>query len=298
MCERETINLNDLPNKIQWHPAFYAATSLELNDNKEELEYRIEYNLSKEPIRIDILIVRITNKTATMHNEIGHIMRTYNVIEYKSPDDALTIDSFYKTVGYACLYKGYGKKVNEIPLEEMSVSIFREGYPWKLFDELKIIGFEIKERYPGIYYLTENTTMFPAVQIVVISQLSQDKHSSLRILSKHVKKEDVKLFLKEAEKYTEKEDRDNIDAVLQASISANYDLYESVREEYVMCEALERLMHDKIEEKVNIGMREGRKESNLAAIKNIMKKLSFTAEQAMDLLEIPESQRKMMISQL
>lgn len=60
-------------------------------------------------------------------------MKKYNVIEYKSPEDSMTIDDFYKTVGYACLYKGYGKTVNEIPLSELTVSLFREAYPRELF---------------------------------------------------------------------------------------------------------------------------------------------------------------------
>jgi hypothetical protein len=44
------------PDEIQWHPAFYAATGLELQENLEDLEFTPEYNLSKEPIRIDLLI--------------------------------------------------------------------------------------------------------------------------------------------------------------------------------------------------------------------------------------------------
>lgn len=47
------------------------------------------------------------------------------MIEYKSLEDALTIDDFYKTVGYACLYKGYGEHVDAVPINELTVSIFR-----------------------------------------------------------------------------------------------------------------------------------------------------------------------------
>lgn len=32
-------------------------------------------------------------------NEIGHIMKKYNVIEYKSPEDALIIDDFIIQLG-------------------------------------------------------------------------------------------------------------------------------------------------------------------------------------------------------
>jgi hypothetical protein len=83
----------DTPDEIQWHPAFYAAAILELQENIEELELMPEYNLSKEPIRIDLLIQK---------NNAGSIKN-----EYKSPLDGMSIDDFSKTLGYALLYKGY-----------------------------------------------------------------------------------------------------------------------------------------------------------------------------------------------
>ena len=35
--------------KIQWHPGFYAAAEIELRQNRADLEYHREYNLSKKP---------------------------------------------------------------------------------------------------------------------------------------------------------------------------------------------------------------------------------------------------------
>ena len=92
---------SDKAKKIQWHPAFYAAAELELKENIEELDLISEYHLSKEPIRIDLLIIKEENADKVMKNEIGHIMRKYNVLEYKGPGDELSIDTFYKTLGYA-----------------------------------------------------------------------------------------------------------------------------------------------------------------------------------------------------
>lgn len=143
--------MTDSPDKIQWHPAFCAAAGLELQENIDALELTPEYNLSKEPIRIDLLIVKDRKKLGKIKNEIGHIMRTYNVIEYKSPEDGLTIDDFYKTIGYACLYKGYGENVDKIPVNELTVSLFREAYPREMFLALKRHEHEIEMVYPGIY---------------------------------------------------------------------------------------------------------------------------------------------------
>ena len=59
---------------IQWHPAFYGAAELELRENKEDLEFHQEYNLSKEPLRVDLLVVEKLSGVQ-VKNEIGHIFR-------------------------------------------------------------------------------------------------------------------------------------------------------------------------------------------------------------------------------
>lgn len=79
--------------KIQWHPAFCAAAELELRSNKGDLEFKREYNLSKKPLQMDLLIIE-KRKGVQIQNEIGKIFRGHNIIEYKSPDDGMTIDDF------------------------------------------------------------------------------------------------------------------------------------------------------------------------------------------------------------
>ena len=80
-------------DRIQWHPAFYAAAEIELRSNKEDLIFQQEYNLSKKPLQIDLLVIE-KMRDIQIENEIGHIFRKYNVVEYKSPDDGLNIDDF------------------------------------------------------------------------------------------------------------------------------------------------------------------------------------------------------------
>ncbi len=62
-------------------------------------------------------------------NEIGRIFKGHNIIEYKSPDDGLTIDDFFKAAAHACLYKSLGQTVDQYPAEDITVSLFREAYP-------------------------------------------------------------------------------------------------------------------------------------------------------------------------
>lgn len=278
---------------IQWHPGFYGAAELEFISNKGDLEFQREFNLSKEPIRMDLLIIKKLSNIRTK-NEIGHIFRKFNVVEYKSNDDALSIDDYYKTVGYACLYKGLGETVDQIPANELTISIFRESYPREMFEAMKNLGLEIKERYPGIYYISGKQALFDT-QVVVTKQLNRETRRTLRVLSKHVKEEDVRAFVEEAALISEPGDRNNVDAVLQVSVSANKEIYEAIRRcDKVMCEALRELMKEDFEKQE----RETRQVTLLEDIKNLMDTTKWTAEQAMAALKIPEADRGKYITKL
>jgi hypothetical protein len=274
-------------DKIQWHPGFYSATELELRKNRVDLEFDREYNLSKKPLMMDLLIVK-KRSNAIIQNEIGRIFKRFNVLEYKDPKDGMSIDDFYKTIGYACLYKGLGDTVNAVPAEELTVSMFRETYPRAMIAQLKKQGAAVEERFPGIYYVTG--CMLFDTQIVVTGKLREEEHSSLRILSKDVKEADVRRFLSESEELVTPGDRNNIDAVLQVSVLANRDVYKKVKEDQIMCEALRELMKEEIDAEVEKGMEKGKAEGTLLAISNLMKSMKLNAEQAMEALGIPANE--------
>ena len=274
---------------IQWHPGFYGAAELEFLSNKGDLEFQREFNLSKEPIRMDLLIIKKL-ADVRIENELGHIFKKYNVAEFKSPDDALSIDDYYKTVGYACLYKGLGETVDQIPADELTISIFRESYPREMFEAMKNLGMEIKEQYPGVYYISGKQALFDT-QIVVTKQLDKETHRILRILSKHVREEDVRAFVEKAVQMSEPGDRNNVDAVLQVSVSANKEIFEAIRRcDKVMCEALRELMKEDLEQR--------EQETLLKTIKNLMDTTKWTAEQVMVAMKIPEADRGKYIAKL
>lgn len=273
--------------KIQWHPAFCAAAGLEFSEDLDTLELISEYNLSKEPIRIDLLILK--DACSRIKNEIGHIMRKYNVIEYKSPTDGLSIDDFYKTLGYACLYKGYGEKVNAISSDEITISLFRDVYPRELIDSLKCEGYSIDEVYPGIYYVN-GSIPFPA-QIVVTSRLNKNEHSSLRILSNHVQLDDVERFMVEAQNRTSQGEIHKVSAVLLVSSDANPQVYEEIRKDTYMGHVWEELMKDVIEERVSAGEEKGAFTMALNNIKNGMKNSNLSFDGVCDLLGIQDKEK-------
>ena len=92
----------------------------------------------------------------------------------------------------------------------------------------------------------------------------------------------------------DKDDLQNIDAVLQVSVAANRDLYEEIRKEDDMCQALRDLMSDEIEKELE------QKETDtvIGNIKKMMKNLQISAGQAMNALEIPVSEQNKYIALL
>ena len=276
--------------KLQWHPAFCAATELELRQDLDVLELIPEYNLSKKPLQIDLVIIKKMDWKRTLQNEIGHIMRGHNILEYKGPGDELTIDSFFKVIGYASLYKAQGIAVNKIPASEVTVSFFRNAYPKVLFLELKKEGYILKKMYPGIYYV-RGKVPFP-VQVVVTSQLERKAHCSLRVLTTQVEMQDAELFLEQIHYLESKNERSNIDSVLQVSVNANKQVYSLLRRQNEMCEALRELMKDEIEKELENKLEQGEK---LQLIRQVIKKLQKgnSVEETSDMLEEePENIRK------
>jgi hypothetical protein len=291
-------------DKIHWHTGFQGAVELEFRENRGDLKFDREHYLSKEPIRMDMLIIKVV-KGAKIKNEIGHIFKEHNVIEYKGPDDSINIDDLFKTIGYACLYKGLEEKVDSIPADELTVSLLIEKKPVEFFKAVERIGGTFENKFPGIYYINGITLL--DTQLVVFEELVGNNHSSLRLLSKTVDENDAKLFLERTADITIPGDRDNMNAVLEVSILANRELYQRLKkEEFGMCEALRDLMKDEIEEEMTKAVNEAVNEAvteneKKNAVENEKKVVGFIealmdsshidVDKAMEMLQIPAGDR-------
>ena len=232
-------------SRNKWHPAFCAAAELELRDNRNDLSFNREYSLSKEPLQIDLLVIK-KPPHVKVKNEIGHLFRQHNVIEYKSPKDSLNIDDFYKTLAYAFLYKSLAKEVDGIPVSQLTLSLVRQGYPREMVKKLEAEGMQIQRQYPGIYYV--EGAPIPA-QIIAINELDAENHRSLRVLTSKLSEADAREFLAEAKRYANKGDINNINAVLKVSSDANYAVYDALmRRDVKMTDAWKLLMKDDLAE--------------------------------------------------
>lgn len=74
--------------------------------------------------------------------------------------------------------------------------------------------------------------------------------------------EDARAFIEDARKLTDQGDLINVDAILQVSVSANYDLYNELKRRYPeMCEAMKRLMRDEMMEAQREGEMKAKRET-------------------------------------
>ncbi|MCR4764161.1 MAG: hypothetical protein K5696_11600 [Lachnospiraceae bacterium] len=170
--------------RVKWHPGFYGGIALELKLYRNILEFEQELNLSNEPLRMDMLIIK--------------------------------------------------KKTNE-----------KIANPRNLFRALHDAGASVKKVHDGIYRI-EGLINFP-IQIIVTKELAKGEHSALKILTDKADEYEVRRFVSQARTFDTPVDRNNADAVLQVSVSSNPKLYERIRKEKVMCNALNELMKDELE---------------------------------------------------
>ena len=180
----------EIENRTQWHPAFCSSMELELIENKKELTYDREYNLSSEPLRIDLLIIK-KNSNEVIRNEIGAFFLGYNIVEYKSPDDKINIDTFYKVLSYACLYKSDTGAVDEILDTDITITLIRERKPKKLLEQLAK-KYQINKKGKGIYQI--DGMLFP-MQIIVTRELEKKQHVWLRSLTRSMDLEQAEALL-------------------------------------------------------------------------------------------------------
>ncbi len=241
-------------NKLQWHPAFYGAMHLELKDNHDDLIFTEELILNTMPLRVDMLIIT-KQPDCTIQNEIGHIFRRHNLIEYKSPDDTLNYNVFYKGIAYALLYKTKEAHVGDISFSEMTLTFIRERMPIKLFKRLKGEHFAIEEKTPGIYYISKDG--FIRIQIVVCRKLSRENHIWLNSLSSQISVDDAAELIRHTKQLTLLNEKNYADSLWEIVASVNKKTIETIREDNTMCKALAEIMKPEIDEAFQNGFDNG-----------------------------------------
>ena len=165
--------------------------------------------------------------------------------------------------------------MDEIPAEEITITLIRDRKPVKLMHELEKSGYGCKKETAGIYYV--NGAMFP-VQIIVSSELDTDMHVQLKALTNHLEESLMRQYLLQVSTFEGRE-KNLADIVLQVIVNSNM---EKVREwkgsERIMCEALRVLMADELNEERMEGRIEGQREGKIRAYASLVQDGIITVE--------------------
>ncbi len=228
----------EIENRTQWHPAFCSIMELELIENEKGLVYDPEYYLSREPLRIDLLVIK-KKPEEVIKNEIGSFFLGHNIVEYKSPDDSMNIDTFYKVLSYACLYKADTGAVDEILDTDITVSLIREQKPVKLLGQLKK-KYQIQQEGSGSYRIYG--MIFP-MQVIVTKELEESRHVWLKALTRSMDIAQAERLLDSYDRLSGKEAREKAGVVVNLVSDINNDIFEKiVSGGDKMSEALKRMV--------------------------------------------------------
>ena len=273
---------------LQWYPAFYAGLQIELADEAHHLQFESEHQLGTKPKQIDVLIIKKDSNVSIKKN-IGRIFKGHNIIEYKSPEDYLSIDDFYKVYGYACFYKSDTAKVDEIKAKDITISYVSKKYPYKVIRHLeRELKLKVHTVEKGIYYVQGMN--FP-IQLIVTSRLTEEENLWLHSLTDDLKS------TKQAERllrdYEVHKNENLYQSMMNIIIDANEQTF---KEERDMCEAIYRIARERMqdefearEEKAKeLGVQEGVQQGlNQKLVELVTKKLSKgkSVEEIADALE-------------
>ena len=200
-------------SRTAWHPAFLQAIQLELEDYLDVLTFESEHQLTTEPLKIDVLIIK-KKKGVIIEKNIARIFRQFNVVEYKSPNDRATIEAYHKTQCYARLYAA----LNKVDIAGMSVTMVATRHPKKLLAFLNS-RYTVLHVQPGIYIVTGDTC---PTQIIVSEELSEEDNLWLNSLRNDLEAAQLERF------ETSKESKLPMDAYLQVIVEANAEVLEDL----------------------------------------------------------------------
>jgi len=178
----------DRQGRIHWHEAFYEALQVELHEQKDSLQFENERLLSKEALKMDVLIIK-KEKDVEIKKNIGRIFKTHNIFEYKSETDYLSIYDYYKVLGYALIYASFEKAY----IEDITVSFVVTKHPRQLFKYLEgARNLKIENVEDGIYYVVGDTV---SIQILEQKKLHSSDNFFLRNLGSNISVDNLISFL-------------------------------------------------------------------------------------------------------
>ena len=278
-------------NRTYWHPAFLLAVQMELFDYRDSLEFKHEYQLTSEPLRIDLLVIK-KPKNVTIDKNIARIFRSDNLFEYKSPTDYLAINDFLKVYAYANLYAAITPGVD---LADITITFVTNRYPRKLLHYLaNVRRYTVNETSPGIYQVTGD---FVPIQIIESRKLPAEENLWLNSLRNDLQAENVGTILQQGKQFTQEMRVDAyMDIIHQANLNAFMEVkrmwsftefaLEGLTENGVLPKLVEEVREQGIEQGREQGIEQERKQGRSIIAQNLLN-MGMPIEEIAQATELP-----------
>jgi hypothetical protein len=169
-----------------------------LEPYRDILELKFEHPLTAEALRLDALIIKKRQGVSIKH-DIAAFFKTWNILEYKSPEDTFSVAGFHKVIGYAHILA----TEPDTAWEEGTVTIIRTGESRSVLKYLKEQGCLIEQRRneAGEVWAYEVEGYGIPIRIIQSEHLSESGNLLLRHLRKDLDASTLKKVLKEGEVY-------------------------------------------------------------------------------------------------
>ena len=190
----------------------------------------------------------------------------------------------------ANLYIGAAEHEGERPAGQVTVSIFRAVKNPELFREMEENGTLVRSETPGIYQVRGIVDL--PFQIVITSELRGEEYAAYRALTDRADALDVERIIEESGQETDDTLKEHYRVLIRLVIEKNPQFIEVIRRDSAMEDILMEIVKDRVDEKISTAEVAKEQETTVIHIRDIMMNLKFTVEQAMDVLNIPATQRE------
>jgi len=149
----------------------------------------------------------------TIDKNFARIFRSDNILEYKSPEDYLSVKDFWKVYAYANLYASITQGVK---LSDITITFVTGRHPEKLLHYLtEVRHYTVEETWPGISVVTGD---YLPIQIIQTKKLSKKENLWLESLRGGLKESRLSAIFEEGKKLAREI---NIDAYMDVILRAN-----------------------------------------------------------------------------
>lgn len=268
--------------RSDWHTAFEAFLRFKTHKYKG-VTINVEVEIGADAPRTDYVILT-DDETQEFEESIFRIFRKINILEYKNPKESINERVLYKIAGYACFLIGTAQHARDVPADQVTISIFRAEKNPVFFKKMEKAGKIVSTRTPGIYYVTGITEL--PFQIVITEELEGKEYAACRALTDKADEKDVRDVIEELNAEPNDRIREYYAMLLSLIVEKNPKIFEEIRRNKEMKSkypGLRKVFKEEIDEEIE--------ETTTDHLVDIMNKLKYTVEQAMDLLSIPPADR-------